>query len=37
VTAGLRGRGFSDADIARLWSGNLLRVWRDVEQVAAGQ
>ena len=37
VTAGLRSRGFSDADIARLWSGNLLRVWRDVEQVAARQ
>lgn len=27
VTAGLRRRGFSDADIAKLWSGNLLRVW----------
>jgi microsomal dipeptidase-like Zn-dependent dipeptidase len=37
VTAGLRSRGFSDADIARLWSGNLLRVWRDVGQVAARQ
>jgi CubicO group peptidase (beta-lactamase class C family)/microsomal dipeptidase-like Zn-dependent dipeptidase len=34
VTAGLRKRGFSDADIGRLWSGNLLRVWRDVERVA---
>ncbi|SEW05486.1 membrane dipeptidase [Luteibacter sp. 329MFSha] len=27
VTAGLRRRGFSDADIVKLWSGNLLRVW----------
>lgn len=35
VTAGLRRRGFSDVDIAKIWSGNLLRVWRDVE-VAAG-
>ena len=34
VTAGLRRRGFSEAQIAQLWSGNLLRVWRDVEQVA---
>jgi membrane dipeptidase len=37
VTAGLRKRGFNDADIARLWSGNLLRVWHDVEQAAARQ
>ena len=34
VTAGLRRRGFTDAQISQLWSGNLLRVWRDVEQVA---
>jgi membrane dipeptidase len=34
VTAALRKRGFSDADIAKLWGGNLLRVWRDVERVA---
>jgi microsomal dipeptidase-like Zn-dependent dipeptidase/CubicO group peptidase (beta-lactamase class C family) len=27
VTAGLKRRGFSDADIAKIWSGNLLRVW----------
>ena len=31
VTVGLRRRGFSEADIAKIWSGNLLRVWRDVE------
>jgi membrane dipeptidase len=31
VTEGLRRRGFSEADIAKIWSGNLLRVWRDVE------
>jgi membrane dipeptidase len=34
VTAGLRARGFSDADIGKLWSGNLLRVWRAVELAA---
>ena len=34
VTAGLRRRGFTDAQIGQLWSGNLLRVWRDVERVA---
>jgi CubicO group peptidase (beta-lactamase class C family)/microsomal dipeptidase-like Zn-dependent dipeptidase len=34
VTAGLRKRGFSDAQIAQLLSGNLLRVWRDVERRA---
>ena len=34
VTAGLRRRGFTEAQIAQLWSGNLLRVWRDVERVA---
>ena len=35
VTAGLRKRGFSDAQIAQLWSGNLLRVWREVERGGA--
>ena len=34
VTAGLRRRGFTEAQIRQLWSGNLLRVWRDVELVA---
>ena len=34
VTAGLRRRGFTEAQIAQLWSGNLLRVWREVERVA---
>jgi CubicO group peptidase (beta-lactamase class C family) len=34
VTAGLKRRGFTDAQIAQIWSGNLLRVWRDVEQAA---
>jgi microsomal dipeptidase-like Zn-dependent dipeptidase len=34
VTAGLRRHGFTEAQIAQLWSGNLLRVWREVELVA---
>ena len=34
VTEALRKAGFSDADIAKLWGGNLLRVWRAVEQAA---
>jgi membrane dipeptidase len=28
VTAELRRRGYSEADIAKLWGGNLLRVWQ---------
>jgi membrane dipeptidase len=35
VTAELRARGYSDADIAKIWSGNLLRVWQEVERTAA--
>ena len=35
VTAELEKRGYSRADIAKLWSGNLLRVWREVERVSA--
>ena len=34
VTAGLRRRGFSEADIAKIWGGNLLRVWTDAERAA---
>jgi membrane dipeptidase len=34
VTLELVRRGYSDEDIAKLWSGNLLRVWREVEAVA---
>jgi membrane dipeptidase len=34
VTSALRRRGYSDADIDKLWNGNLLRVWRAVEQTA---
>ena len=35
VTAELRRRGFSESDIAKLWGGNLLRVWQDVINAAA--
>ncbi len=35
VTAELIRRGYSDEDIAKIWGGNLLRVWREVERVAA--
>ena len=35
VTTELRARGYSDEDIGKIWSGNLLRVWRAVETTAA--
>ncbi|MFT7679708.1 MAG: membrane dipeptidase, partial [Planctomycetota bacterium] len=35
VTLELCRRGYSDADVAKLWSGNTLRIWREVEAVAA--
>ncbi|TBR36823.1 MULTISPECIES: dipeptidase [Dyella] len=35
VTEALRKHGFSDDDIAKLWGGNLLRVWKQVDDVAA--
>jgi membrane dipeptidase len=34
VTAELVARGYSEKDIGLLWSGNLLRVWREAERVA---
>lgn len=34
VTAELIRRGYSDEDIAQLWGGSFLRVWRDVEELA---
>ena len=36
VTLELVKRGYSEEDIRKLWGGNLLRVWREVEQVAEG-
>ncbi|NND68911.1 MAG: membrane dipeptidase [Halioglobus sp.] len=35
VTAELVRRGYSEADILKIWGGNLLRVWREVERQAA--
>ncbi len=35
VTLELVQRGYDQAEIAKIWGGNLLRVWRDVERVAA--
>ncbi len=34
VSAGLRRRGFDDAEIAKIWGGNLLRVWQAAEAAA---
>ncbi len=35
ITLELIRRGYSEADIEKIWSGNLLRVWREVEKTAA--
>ena len=35
VTRELVRRGYGEEDIRKLWGGNLLRVWREVERVAA--
>ena len=34
VTLELVKRGYSEEDIRKMWGGNLLRVWREVERVA---
>ncbi len=34
VTLELVRRGYGEEQIAKIWSGNLLRVWREVERVA---
>ena len=31
VTAGLLQRGYSEADVQKVWDGNFLRVWQAVE------
>jgi membrane dipeptidase len=36
VTLELVRRGYTEAQIAKIWSGNLLRVWEQVEKVAKG-
>ena len=35
VTIELVRRGYTDEEIAKIWGGNLLRVLREVERVAA--
>jgi membrane dipeptidase len=35
VTLELVRRGYTEEDVRKLWGGNLMRVWREVEQVAA--
>ncbi len=35
VTKELLRRGYTEDDIRKMWGGNLLRVWREVERVAA--
>jgi microsomal dipeptidase-like Zn-dependent dipeptidase len=35
VTVELVRRGYSEEDIMKIWGGNLLRVWKEVERVAA--
>ncbi|NOX54306.1 MAG: membrane dipeptidase [Planctomycetes bacterium] len=35
VTAELLRRGYTESQIAKIWAGNLLRVWRQAEAVAA--
>ena len=35
VTIELVRRGYTEEQIGKIWSGNLLRVWREVEKVAA--
>ena len=34
VTLELVRRGYTEEQIGKMWSGNLLRVWSDVEKVA---
>ena len=36
LTLELVRRGYTEEQIAKIWSGNLLRVWSEVEKVAAG-
>ena len=36
VTVELVRRGYSEKDIDKIWSGNLLRVWQEVEKRQPG-
>jgi len=35
VTGALKERGYSEAEIEKLWGGNLLRVLDEVQEIAA--
>jgi microsomal dipeptidase-like Zn-dependent dipeptidase len=35
VTVEMVRRGYSEEEIKKIWGGNLLRVWREVERVAS--
>nr|NIM00045.1 membrane dipeptidase [Acidobacteriota bacterium]NIM63483.1 membrane dipeptidase [Acidobacteriota bacterium]NIO58421.1 membrane dipeptidase [Acidobacteriota bacterium]NIQ29476.1 membrane dipeptidase [Acidobacteriota bacterium]NIQ84135.1 membrane dipeptidase [Acidobacteriota bacterium] len=35
LIAALLERGYGEADIEKVCSGNLMRVWREVERIAA--
>ena len=35
MTLELVRRGYTEEEIAKIWGGNLLRVWRENERVAA--
>jgi membrane dipeptidase len=37
VTRELVRRGYTETEIGKIWSGNLLRVWREVERIAAAR
>jgi membrane dipeptidase len=37
ITAALMARGYSEEDIGKIWSGNILRVMREVEAAAASR
>jgi membrane dipeptidase len=37
LTLELVRRGYSEEDIAKIWGGNLLRVWREVERVSSAR
>jgi microsomal dipeptidase-like Zn-dependent dipeptidase len=35
ITTEMVRRGYTDEEITKIWGGNLLRVWREVERVAS--
>ena len=34
ITSALMENGFSEEDLSKIWSGNVVRVFREVEKVA---